>query len=278
VRAWAGLRPAAGATSELMAPELLLVLLLLVLLLAIPALSVNMSPWRPLQQQEGPPGPVDGVPPAGEEVRHGPVLCADLVVPPGNECTFLLPLIQEGGGRKGLESTTVSDTSGSAILRATYRLGPLGGRPEDKRLVLRSAEGDEVFAFCRDAEPEPGAGPRAGLLVFGQAGAPFGVLRPDGPGEPWGYSIRAHAGGLVRFRGDWRAGSVHATDENGCLVAFAQAPSPQHRQVRIGPQVDAGLATLALLGIDLLELEPAGAQQPRTSAPPRGLRRGAAPT
>lgn len=210
-----------------------------------------------------------GLAPAGREsAGHGLTICSELVVPPDNECTLLLPLISERDGLGAVETVTVDDARGIPIFQVTVRLGPRGGRSAEKRLVLSSAVDDIVFASCRDAEPEPGARTRAGLSIFCQADAPFGVLRPDGLDDASGYSVRSRSGGVVCFRGDARTGCMKAIDEHDCIIALTEATSWQQRWIRIGPRVDAGLVILAMLGIDLLELEldrEARPQQPRGS-------------
>mmetsp|Transcript_64447 Transcript_64447/g.185217 ORF Transcript_64447/g.185217 Transcript_64447/m.185217 type:complete len:432 (+) Transcript_64447:13-1308(+) len=164
-------------------------------------------------------------------------LCPELVVPEEQECTLLVPRLPEGGSSG---QVTVDDLRGVAVFRAYYGQG--------KRLILSSAAGDSVFAFCRDGESGT-------LTIHHPSDAQFGSLRSDGGG----YTVATRRGVCMHLRGDVRLGNLNATDEQGQLLAIAEpvAKSNARRSVRIGPQVDAGLVALVLLGIDVLEQQAA---------------------
>jgi len=158
-------------------------------------------------------------------------------VPEEQECTLLVPRLPEDGSSG---QVTVDDLRGVAVFRAYYGQG--------KRLILCSAAGDSVFAFCRDGESGT-------LTIHHHSEAQFCSLRADGGG----YTVATRRGVCMHLRGDVRLGNLNATDEQGQLLAIAEpvAKSNARRSVRIGPQVDAGLVALVLLGIDVLEQQAA---------------------
>lgn len=196
------------------------------------------------------PGGPSGAPVAGLR------LCPELVVPEGKECTLLVPRLPADSTGPG-RWPTVEDSQGRPVMRATFLLAaPAAGRSpkigEVKRLILSSAIGDAVYAFCRDSPAEAGCGP-AGLRLYHRSEAPFGVLHADGCEAGSGYSVVTEEGCRVYFRVDLQGGSLTATDEQGRLLAIAEPAGVERHSVRIRPGVDAGLITITLLSIGILE-------------------------
>jgi len=183
----------------------------------------------------------------------GPHLCSELVVPEGSECTLLVPRLPPSRLWSG-SSVTIDDARGVPVFKATFSLASGQLSRDAKRLALSSATGDNVFAFCCDGEAPPGGG-HAGLSILHQSEVTFGALRMDGRDSANGYSVVTRRGWRIHFRGDLQAGNMNATDDQGRLLAIAEPSGSSRRSVRIGPLVDAGLITLSLLGIDLLEYE-----------------------
>mmetsp|Transcript_99561 Transcript_99561/g.277151 ORF Transcript_99561/g.277151 Transcript_99561/m.277151 type:complete len:468 (+) Transcript_99561:131-1534(+) len=186
----------------------------------------------------------------------GPRLCPELVVPEGNECVLFVPVARPSATES---SVTVSDSHGMPVFNATFK-------SDQKHLVLTSATGSGVFASCREAEMDQDThrnrdNRSSVLTIFYRSEQPYGTLRGDGPRPAHGYSVSAHTGWRVRFRGDPESHNLNATDDQGHLLAITEQGTTK-RAIRIGPNVDAGLVALAVLGIDLLVLASSRAAAP----------------
>jgi len=161
------------------------------------------------------------------------------------------------GSAGGSSQVSVDDARGVPVFSVAFsKATPWGSsRKESKRLILSSATGDAIFAFCRDIEEDIHGG-TMGLAIHHHSEASFGTLHADSRHAGCGYTAVAHQGFRVHFKGDFLLGNINITDAQGRLLAIAE---PIHqgggnrRSVRIGPLVDAGLVALAMLGIDLLE-------------------------
>jgi len=179
----------------------------------------------------------------------GPHFCADLVVPEGNECSLLVPKLPSSRACPGGE-VLIQDEQGVPVFFAAW--STLAAR-DTKRLILRSATDDTVFGHCRDALLEPG-GRLAGINIYPEGqDKPFGVLCAGSGRDPDGYSVWMQSGWQIFLTGDFQSGEVKARDESGSLLAMISASGVSSRTVRIGPNVDAGLLTLTMLAMDLLE-------------------------
>mmetsp|Transcript_88262 Transcript_88262/g.175391 ORF Transcript_88262/g.175391 Transcript_88262/m.175391 type:complete len:635 (+) Transcript_88262:70-1974(+) len=179
----------------------------------------------------------------------GPHFCADLVVPEGNECSLLVPKLPSSRACPGGE-VLIQDEQGVPVFFAAW--STLAAR-DTKRLILRSATDDTVFGHCRDALLEPG-GRLAGINIYPEGqDKPFGVLCAGSGRDPDGFSVWMQSGWQIFLTGDFQSGEVKARDETGSLLAMISASGVSSRTVRIGPNVDAGLLTLTMLAMDLLE-------------------------
>lgn len=190
----------------------------------------------------------------------------ELMVPADNECSLLVPRItNRNPGASG--SVTIDDSRGVAVFVAKFSLSAPGmpDSMDGRRLELRSAVDDIVFAYCRDVDGSSGGSGLPGLSMFNASDQFFGVLRPDSRELRGGYSILCAQGSMVYFRGDLTFGNMNASDDRGRLLGMTETTNQQRRAVRIGPRVDAGLITLALLGIDMLDLERFSHSTPPTS-------------
>lgn len=200
--------------------------------------------------------PTSGAGTQGPSLDEGPYLCSELIVPEGKECTLVVPRLPRGGPGASGGHVVISDASGMPVLRASYSLSiavpTRAPRPRDlKRLVLSSASGETAFAFCRDGEAQLG-GTSAGLAIHHSSETAFGVLCADGCQVGDGCSVITQRGSRIYFRRGLQVGSLNVTDDSGQLLAVAEPAGTAH-SVRVGQLVDAGLITLGLLGIDLLE-------------------------
>lgn len=189
----------------------------------------------------------------------GPYLCPELVVPEHNECTLLVPELKISEAcPNGIIS--IDDVNHSAVLLTSYSImpkppsAPYEVPGNGKRLVLRSALEDVVVASCRDADPDPAGGP-PGLTILNKADEVCGMLRPSGPGSRNSFVVVLWSGQKVLIRKDIQGRCTYATDEDAWMLAcLEEEVSEGKRMLRISPQVDAGLITLAILGTKLLEL------------------------
>jgi len=182
----------------------------------------------------------DALTPAAAQDFPAIFLCPELVVPEGQECTLLVPRLPNGSAAASQASQiSVDDLRGVPVFHAYF------GR-QGRCLTLASAGGDSIFAFCCEDEAT------RGLTIHHSTEAQFASLRADG-GR--GYTVATRRGWRVHLRGDIRLGNVNATDDQGHLLALAEpfGQGNSRRSVRIGPQVDAGLIALAILGADYLE-------------------------
>lgn len=184
-----------------------------------------------------------------------PHLCAELVVPEETECNLLVPELPVTSAFSGGSRVSIDDNAGVAVFHAALGF-PSGQHPKSglssdaRRLTLWSAIDGLAFASCCDAEPVAGQPPA--LAIFHHSEVPFGELRPaSGMGGRGTYSIVTHTGREIFLYTAAEGTCMRAEDESGRLLAMVIGVAP--RSIRIGPQVDAGLMTLALLAIDLLE-------------------------
>jgi len=176
----------------------------------------------------------------------GPCLCPELVVPEGDERTLLVPLATPGGSS---ETVIICDLHGVPVCKAAFSTA----KPSGRRMILTSATGDAVLAFCGHAGVDQGIG--TGLAIFDRSGRAFGTLRADGPRPADGYSVVLACGcWQLRFRGNPPNRDLNVTDDRGSWLAGTEAHGAARYSVRVGPHVDAGLMILAVLGIDLLLL------------------------
>lgn len=190
-------------------------------------------------------------------------LCPELVVPENNECTLLLPemnVTPPGQGASGPihqpKILSIDDLNGMAVLFAAYTTaavppaGHLDVPGHSKRLVLRSALEDVVLASCADSV-EIDAQSDPSLVIFDKADEQCAVLRASSPGGTRGFMVHFTTGQKVMIRRDLQSSGTYATDEDGWLLACTEN-TERGRVIRISPQQDAGLMTLAMLGTDLM--------------------------
>lgn len=184
-------------------------------------------------------------------------LCWELVVPENTECSLLLPEIM--GSRLNPNGVlSVNDVNGMAVLYVAYSIaerpppGPRDLPGNGKRLILRSALEDIVLASCMDGEPEA-AGGLPELTIFNKSEEPFGILRLISHGPRSSYLVSLITGKTISVQRDSQTLTSCITDEDGWLLAYSEGTGERGRSIRISPQVCAGLMTLTMLGIDILD-------------------------
>lgn len=180
-------------------------------------------------------------------------LCPDLIVPEASECTLLAPRLKMA--EIGLAKLTVDDARHQPVFSVSFGNG---GSTEQgtTRLSLHTAAGDTKFAFAT----KRAVGEDFALDVYDQAERLHGVLEktstvhqmvtftyqslPDVQGNRMSVRFAIHT---ARERTDVKSddGKLFAMMEPGPL-------GPDQRSVIIGPESDAGLIVLCLLGIDWL--------------------------
>lgn len=196
--------------------------------------------------------------PSFDQLARQAYLSPELVVPEGNECSLLLPRITETRfSTSGVVSIT--DENDVPVLYAAYTLAgqaPLSPdeRPGNgKRIVLRSAIEDGILASCKDAEPETAGGPPQ-LLILNVAEMPFGMLRALGQGPKCSYQVSLNVGKKLFIQRNMPNWSMCITDEDGRLMACCEEAGERGRPVYVSTQVDAGLMTLTMVGIEILDI------------------------
>lgn len=207
-----------------------------------PSVQASVAGTRAALQPRTAVGEAPG--PQGTVVIH---LCPTLVVPDQSECTLLVPRLQPTGRCSG--ELPVKDLQGGSVFCAKYREEGSRG----KTIVLQSTSKEFIFASCTSATACRPSDALA-LSVLYSNERQFGVLSLEHTEAGNGYTLNAqHCGVWIQFRGDALFRSLCAIDEESRVLAIAEPEQQNRRRVRIGPHVDAGLISLALMGIDLLE-------------------------
>lgn len=194
-------------------------------------------------------------------------LCPELVVPPEGECTLFVPKFTLSAMDKLGSKITVDVTHArsSPMFRASIEHAE-----ESCRIVLASALGDSVFAYCSllpQASRASNIGARGAskenetpmcLSFYDFSNQHFGdMIRAAAPCNGSSYIFAMKRGWSLDFHIQSEDSSRRAFDDKGRLVASVErSPSPGNalRQgLTIGPCVDAGLILLIVLGMNLLE-------------------------
>mmetsp|Transcript_47360 Transcript_47360/g.126752 ORF Transcript_47360/g.126752 Transcript_47360/m.126752 type:complete len:510 (-) Transcript_47360:51-1580(-) len=189
---------------------------------------------------------------AQEEPEAGAYLCPGLVVPEECEVTLRLPRLDP---KLAMSEATVDDTARVPVFRVVYCL-PSKHEPSSEeagnRCLTITSSSDErtIFAFCR-----PGLS--GALTILDSKERPFGLIRARVGGRS-GYEVATRSGSQITL-GINEDNELAAMDRRGRTLALTEAirGNYRYRLLRIGPFVDAGLVTLAVLAIDLIEGPPA---------------------
>lgn len=178
-------------------------------------------------------------------------LCAGLVVPEGCECTLLVPkLIPTCSNCKA----TINDLANIPVFSVVFC------RPEFPAGVPTSSdcEGDRCLALCSISEDGTllaycRSSFNNTLGIFNADDDPFGMVRMR-TGPAGSFEVITQAGSDLHLSEN-RFGDVFMFDSHGQTLALTEPhPSePEFRLFRVGPNCDAGLATLCVLVVDLLK-------------------------
>lgn len=194
------------------------------------------------------------------ELEHS--LCPELIVPAANECTLMVPatLATPGGSWEADMEMTIDDLKHQPVLRVATGAGT-GGK-KNRRLSLMTGETPQAVSAYAEMT---GTWPDAAFTISRPDGTFFAELSCARTAAPQGdgYILRPTVGGVMHLRcgvsiGQFSTSSINFADERGRLLAVSESRVRRtsrllERHIRVGPFVDAGLAVLCLLGIDVLE-------------------------
>lgn len=194
---------------------------------------------------------------AEPDAGPGSFLCPGLVVPEECECSLLVPRLQP---QNFVNEVTIDDAAQVPVFRVMYSLpsrsDSIGGatalaaskgveQDGNRCLILSTADDHTVFAFCR-------LGFNGALTILDAKEKPFGLIRARAGRS--GYEVATRLGLQIHV-GLNQSQDLAVIDRRGRTLALTQ-PLPGdglNRMLRIGPWVDAGLITLAVMAVDLLE-------------------------
>lgn len=192
--------------------------------------------------------------PTQQDLKPGAVedaLCPSLLVPSGSEFVFVIKEVI-GAGRQE-EAFNVVDMKGVALTRVVVsETGPHPG------ILLQTLREKKPLCFvntmrCFESDPK-----RRSLEICRPTGEVFGTMARDGSGGRYGIWHANTRLKLLTFHGDFRDHAINVVNGQNqlicatekCTVEFDSAPCVQ---VRVAPDVDAGLVMCGLFGIDKLE-------------------------
>jgi len=143
---------------------------------------------------------------------------------------------------------SIKDIQGKSILNVSCQFAGDSRGPQ-RKFVLRSAIDSSIFGICADTLSEPG------ISIFNHDEQFFGSLTLNGSDSSSGFTLRTREGLQVSIEYDAQAGKITAMDQQGRLLARAEASNPSIWEAHIGPRVDAGLVTLVIAASDLLHFD-----------------------
>lgn len=173
------------------------------------------------------------------------VLCSDLLVQDGLECTLVLPRL---AALSTNAQVNVSDTKGGAVFRIKFSLIP---DRDGTRLVMSNQSGDMTFATASDSRTvKAGAAQQRSLSIMNPKDPSRQYLLEDKSGGD--FQVSNTSGQFIRFISI--PGGFNAIDDQDQLLAFLDPPVRNNpvQVARIGPLVDVGLIVMCFLGIGVL--------------------------
>lgn len=196
---------------------------------------------RDSRASEGRPSAVPG----GAPRPLSMVLCSDLLVQDGLECTLVLPRL---AALSTNAQVNVSDTKGGAVFRIKFSLIP---DRDGTRLVMSNQSGDMTFATASDSRTvKAGAAQQRSLSIMNPKDPSRQYLLEDKSGGD--FQVSNTSGQFIRFISI--PGGFNAIDDQDQLLAFLDPPVRNNpgQVARIGPLVDVGLIVMCFLGIGVL--------------------------
>jgi len=181
-------------------------------------------------------------------------LCPELVVPSESQCMLLLPEINPSLDECGI--LCIDDVNGMPVMYVAYTLAQTpSAKKHDvpgngKRLIVRSALEDLILASCMDGELESDMG-AASLVILGRSEEQRGMIHASN--SPCDTAmVTLWTGDRMLIQKSDQAKSTCIIDESGGQMACTRSREP--RLLQVNPGADAGLAVIALLGSDLIQL------------------------
>eukprot|EP00927_Polykrikos_kofoidii_P027081 TRINITY_DN2395_c0_g1_i5.p1 TRINITY_DN2395_c0_g1~~TRINITY_DN2395_c0_g1_i5.p1 ORF type:complete len:656 (-),score=88.40 TRINITY_DN2395_c0_g1_i5:312-2279(-) len=187
-------------------------------------------------------------------------LCEDLVIPKNSECVlYIPPLEQQISG----SSVSVENIQGGVMFQACLDNSPGVGSNaasgvQATQLLLTDGGRSVTFASCSTLEEMDDV---TSLSIRHASGSVAGKLRPtaDGPehfavlmNAGWGLHIQAKSKTNMRISDLKRQRLLALVELPQGTTPMTGTPRRNARIVTIGPEVDAGLIILAVIGIDWL--------------------------
>mmetsp|Transcript_15395 Transcript_15395/g.33878 ORF Transcript_15395/g.33878 Transcript_15395/m.33878 type:complete len:408 (+) Transcript_15395:133-1356(+) len=216
------------------------------------------------------------------------LLCPELMVPPGNECSVFVRWLSFAPGtplrgNQGMpEATaTIDDFGGVPVFHVALTQLPAqpysngGTRPQSsRRMMLSSATGQGDFAYFSEGSVSASGHVESLRLFRATNNLYVGELMQDDSKNGFSFTLTMR-GKTVYFKGDSITSNVSVVDENGDLLAIAESiskpPGGLCWSTTIGPLVDVSVMVLGLLGIKWLEHEargrPRASRESRSSTP-----------
>ncbi|CAJ1461807.1 unnamed protein product [Effrenium voratum] len=177
------------------------------------------------------------------------VLCPDLMVPDGVECTLNVPRLTLV---KTNSRVTVTDSKGGTVFRVDFSRTP---DREGTRLVLTNPPGDNTFASASDSRVmnrQAMASQTSAVSIISTKDQSRQYLLEDKTGGD--YQVSSTSGQYIRFLSV--PGGFNAIDDQDQLLAFLDPPArtaATTQVARIGPLVDAGLMVMCFMGIGVMK-------------------------
>jgi len=179
------------------------------------------------------------------EPHVGQHLCPELVVPPGNECSLLVP---HASASRTQSILSINDVNRVPVFRVSFQ-NDVSGNYQPRRLALSNANGGRVFAYACD-----GLG---GFTLHHQAGAIVGEFRAEESATGVSFAVDMRSGMRMKISRDAKH-KLKFKDESGHLLAVAKTSTESSDMpvdlLRIGSLMDAGLVVLAMLCVQLQEV------------------------
>eukprot|EP00929_Paragymnodinium_shiwhaense_P016226 TRINITY_DN12444_c0_g1_i3.p1 TRINITY_DN12444_c0_g1~~TRINITY_DN12444_c0_g1_i3.p1 ORF type:complete len:558 (+),score=89.19 TRINITY_DN12444_c0_g1_i3:112-1785(+) len=200
------------------------------------------------------------------------VLCPELLVPLGNECTLLVPRFREG------ETFEVATITGAVVVRLTSVKPIAAVVPHSERIIaapvlarLSFSDGEgRLLMHCSIAKPlvQPqgfrrhwkasGSGSGWTFHIQRSNGLDFAKLSTGGPRDAR-YILETVAGDKLFFLHSKASRSLNIADEDGNLLSRCEAitehASAHLCKLRVGPLMDVGLLLCSLYCIQFLANE-----------------------
>jgi len=212
--------------------------------------SVTSALQFPVNTQQSGVGLLDALPDLGQRPASTLVLCEGLVVPVGSECALLVPKIRPTYAK---HQAIVNDLANIPIFSVAFcqpafpTAVPAGNDCDADQCLALCTDDGALLAYCRSNINNT-------LSILNKDDVLFGLARMCTGQLAGSFEIITQEG-IDLHLSENRFGDVIISDRHGQIIALTEPhhPRPELRRLRVGPNCDAGLATLSLLVIELLK-------------------------